>query len=61
MSTSASSKWHYLKGRLQDAVEGLGLLQQSTDDIGEKNRLEAKASGVQLALSYMDEFDRGLS
>lgn len=53
-----SNNWEDLRERLQNAAEGLGLLRGSTDNPVEQSRLDAKASGVRLALSYMEEYER---
>jgi hypothetical protein len=49
-----------LQERMEGAAYALDLLRRNTDDFTEKNRLDAKASGVRLALSYLSDTQREL-
>lgn len=50
--------WDDLRERLETAVTEMEKLQRTRIDYSEKLRLEAKTSGVRLALSYMDEYEK---
>ncbi len=52
---------HDLRKRLEDAAETLdGLGRYNPLQPNETGRLLGKAQGVRLALSYLDEYERGL-
>lgn len=49
--------WDDLRERLETAVTEMEKLKRVRIDYSEKLRLEAKISGVRLALSYMNEHE----
>jgi hypothetical protein len=56
---SDTQGWDDLRDRLQRAAASLDLLSLDSDDWSHKERLDAKASGVRLALSYLEEHKPG--